>query len=476
MACTTKKSKTAPVTLKQAIRGSLGKVVEKYYIIIERCGTIGSFTFKTSIYRNSDDKNIGATTSNGGIVLTGLEGLEKLEEKMIKRQIRGLLKKASNYPIGTNISHNERTAYLNQLGLQNVAKGSKNTGGYYVKDGIVYDSLTNQPIVTGGDGVETDPFDPGDFAFEDININIEGRDFREEYEDLSYPKGLGSNRQDRIRFEQLYSKGRIINSGIDLEGQVFQREVKKIEGSVTLPIVTGIGDRNQVDWQGATLNPLQALGAAGALSLFSDAASGEEIGNAFKNAAGGVTEALGRIQQDKQVGSDIKQAINIYLAQKAVGAQGLLSRATGAILNPNLEMLFNGPSLRQFGFTFKLSPRDADEATQVRKILRFFKQGMSVKTSSSNIFLKSPNIFNISYQTFNTDGDEIVHPSLNIIKTCALLSCDVQYTPDGTYMTYDDPFRTMTSYQLTLQFGELDPIYDSDYTELDNDQDQVIGY
>ena len=140
MACTTKKSKTAPVTLKQAIRGSLGKVVEKYYIIIERCGTIGSFTFKTSIYRNSDDKKIGATTSNGGIVLTGLEGLEKLEEKMIKRQIRGLLKKASNYPIGTNISHNERTAYLNQLGLQNVAKGSKNTGGYYVKDGIVYDS------------------------------------------------------------------------------------------------------------------------------------------------------------------------------------------------------------------------------------------------------------------------------------------------------------------------------------------------
>jgi len=154
----------------------------------------------------------------------------------------------------------------------------------------------------------------------------------------------------------------------------------------------------------------------------------------------------------------------------------LLSRATGAILNPNLEMLFGGPSLRNFGFTFKLSPRDAGEANQVRKIIRFFKQGMSVKTSSSNVFLKAPNIFNIRYQTFNTDGDEILHPSLNIIKECALLSCDVQYTPDGTYMTYDDPFRTMTSYQLTLSFGELDPIYDSDYTALDNDQDQVLGY
>jgi hypothetical protein len=101
---------------------------------------------------------------------------------------------------------------------------------------------------------------------------------------------------------------------------------------------------------------------------------------------------------------------------------------------------------------------------------------MSVKTSSSNVFLKAPNIFKIQYQTFNTNGDEILHPSLNIIKECALKSCDVQYTPDGTYMTYDDPFRTMTSYQLSLSFGELDPIYDSDYTELDQDRDQVIGY
>ena len=479
MACTTNTSTAFPVQLQ-----SKPTVTEKYYVAVERCGKSGSFTFETTIHRKSDDAQIGGTTSSGVILLFQnlLSEKEKPKQNLIKRQVRQALKKAKAFSIGNyGLTHAERTRYLRQLGFQNTASGfsSNPVGrGQYASDGVIYDAATGQPVKQGGkDEGNNDPFDPEDFEFKDININIKGRDFREEYEDLSYPKGLGSNRQDRIRFEQLYSKGRILNTGDDiLEGQVFQREVKRIEGSVTLPIVTGIGDRNQVDWQGATLNPLQALGASGALSLFSAAASGQEIGNAFTNAAGGVQEALGRIQDNKQVGSDIKQAINVYLAQKAVGAQGLLSRATGAILNPNLEMLFNGPSLRQFGFTFKLSPRDSDEATQVRKILRFFKQGMSVKTSSSNIFLKSPNIFNIRYQTFNTDGDEIVHPSLNIIKTCALLSCDVQYTPDGTYMTYDDPFRTMTSYQLTLQFGELDPIYDSDYTELDSDQDQVIGY
>ena len=41
----------------------------------------------------------------------------------------------------------------------------------------------------------------------------------------------------------------------------------------------------------------------------------------------------------------MQQAINIYLAQKAVGAQGLYYREQVVqLLNPNLEMLFSGPS------------------------------------------------------------------------------------------------------------------------------------
>ena len=41
----------------------------------------------------------------------------------------------------------------------------------------------------------------------------------------------------------------------------------------------------------------------------------------------------------------------------------------------------------------------------------------------------------------------------------------VDYTPAGTYSTFDDLDKTMTAYRMTLQFGELDPIYDTDYNE-----------
>ena len=330
--------------------------------------------------------------------------------------------------------------------------------------------------------VDDDSFNPAPY-FNDPNtgltdIEIEGRSFRKKYpKDLHYPEGLGSNRQDRIRFTQKYTQGRKVNVSLDSNVKIFQRDPEiKLQGSVTLPIVTGIGDRNSVDWKDESLNPIQALAAGAAVNVFEDIRKHGLTAATAKNAAGMVDNVRDSVASDKDIGGNMAKAINIYLAQQAVGAQGLLSRATGAILNPNLEMLFGGPKLRSFGFTFKLSPRDASEANHVRKILRFFKQGMSIKTSASNVFLQAPNVFDIQYQTFNTDGNLIAHPSINFIKTCALTSCDVQYTPEGTYMTYEDPYRTMQSYQLTLNFGELDPIFDDDYTDLDNNNDIVIGY
>ena len=446
-----------------------------YYSELTLSGSYPNRTFSLALF-SSDSSDLSVATEIGTAdVKTGyltLNGSASSLQQRDRRSIQQTTKNPVSYWV--NKIGSEGIQALSDKEKESLGIASGNNNQDNSDDNTDDGDSTNENTNTTGTGEKKKP----NFSFNDVNINIEGRRFRGSkpntgYDDLSYPEGLGSNKQDRIRFEQIYSEGKKLG-GLDLQGKVFQRRQKRIKGSVTLPIVTGIGDRNQVDWQGASLNPLQALGASGALSLFDAAGNSTSIADAFSDAGSAINEGAAKLRGT--VGSDLKTAINIYLAQKAVGAQGLLSRASGAILNPNLEMLFSGPSLRNFDFTFKLSPRDADEATQVRKIIRFFKQGMSVKTSSSNVFLKAPNIFLIRYQTFNTSGEEIIHPSINIIKECALLSCDVQYTPDGTYMTYEDPFRTMTSYQLTLSFGELDPIYDSDYTELDNDQDQVIGY
>ena len=75
----------------------------------------------------------------------------------------------------------------------------------------------------------------------------------------------------------------------------------------------------------------------------------------------------------------------------------------------------------------------------------------------------------------------IHHPSINRIKTCALLQCGVNYTPNNSYMTYNDDQRSMVSYTMDLQLGELDPIYETDYYDELNMKDSeatstLIGY
>ena len=282
------------------------------------------------------------------------------------------------------------------------------------------------------------------------NIKIDAN-YRKVYGNYYYPKDLETNKQDVIKFSMLRIAGSSIRTDFQAGTQVINRTfINDIIGSVTLPVQPSITDNNTVDWSGGTLNAIQAYAAAAGINLIgsNDVADlGTQVGT-----------ILGQIAKEITTNGDNAQALKVFFAQEAVGIQNLLSRTSGAILNPNLELLFNGPSLRPFSFTFRLSPRDESEANQVRQIIRFFKQGMSVKTSSSNIFLQSPNIFRIRYLT--RDGKESEHPSINRIKRCALLSCDVDYTPDGTYMTYNDPRRTMTSYGMTLRFSELEPIYE----------------
>jgi len=285
---------------------------------------------------------------------------------------------------------------------------------------------------------------------------------RDNYGDYFYPEDIRSNKQDRIRFTMRRSEGSDIDFNLGARQRFKRRRGEPISGSVTLPMQPGITDANAVDWNPGQLNAVQAFGAGASLNLMNSPDTG-----AFLTKGGQILQQVASelTRSDGPGGNAYNSALKIYLAQQAVGVQGLLSRTTGAVLNPNMELLFNAPALRPFTFNFVLSPRDESEAKQVKQIIRFFKQGMSVKTTSS-IFLKAPHIFDIRYQTFDKNGTEIKdHPSLNRIKTCALTSFNVDYTPSGSYMTFNDSKRTMTQYAIQMNLTELNPIYEDDYQD-----------
>jgi hypothetical protein len=277
---------------------------------------------------------------------------------------------------------------------------------------------------------------------------------------LQYPANLQIQHQDVIEFNMLsYEKRSIGEKTNDQLGSLKERSnyTSRTIGRVILPIPGGISDTNAVSWGSDSLNAAQKA----AVSLANSIISGG--GEAGAKTAEQLTDQAGASS------GEISTAIKAFFAEQAVGTTNLLSRFEGTVQNPNMELLFTGPSLRPFNFTFKLSARGVDDREQIRQIIRFFKQGMAAQRTASQLFLKAPNTFKIRYLHRAKD-----HPYINYIKECALQSFTVNYTPEGNYMTFADGL--MTSYEITMQFQELEPIFNDDYATLDQNKDSVIGY
>ena len=232
-------------------------------------------------------------------------------------------------------------------------------------------------------------------------------------------------------------------------------------GRVFLPMQPGLSEGNAVDWGNGTANPFETFGfnvAQGAIKKFGEAKDQTQYTAAAKKTMDdiitGSKQLIGGVD-----GNDIAS----YFAAQAVGNNSLFTRGTGKILNPNLELLFRGPRLRSFNYQFRFTPREKEEARVIKRIIKFFKKNMAPQKSSSSLFLQTPNVFKLKYIYKNG----LPHPYLNKIKTCALTSFNVDYTPDGSYMTYDD--GSMTSYNVSMSFGELNPIYEDEIDEYSND-------
>ena len=290
-----------------------------------------------------------------------------------------------------------------------------------------------------------------------VPLEISTKRRRTEYEKLFYPEDIDTSKQDTIRFGMRYFSGTRSISFNPADKNLLTlapRKTETIQGSVTLPIPGGIQDTNSVKFDGSTFDIGQAAFAG---AILNPGGAAGAVGNLLRDAITKSPKELQAILASPEA-ENIVSALRLGLAQSFTGGN-LISRFGGGILNPNMELLFQAPTLRSFKFSFTMSARSRTEATQIKKIIRFFKQGMSVKKTSNNIFIVSPNIFTINYKT----GDGREHPSIGRIKQCALLDLNTTYGNGNTYMTYDDPDRTMTQYKIDLTFQELEPITEDDY-------------
>ncbi len=247
--------------------------------------------------------------------------------------------------------------------------------------------------------------------------------------------------------------------------------------SIMLPIPQDLGHEVAQQWQGKqwTTTGRAATAALGA-GNFSDA----------KRAVGDISGWATAMQN-----SLTEMALNTLPGVGGNITVNDLSGATsGIVINPNAELMYDSPEMREIGMVFKMVPRTPQESKIIRRICQAFRKhsmpmfggadsndrdanskitnalfdaGLKGNKEKFNLggmnnFIRVPNLCKFTFMHGNK-----VHPYLVQFKPCAISKVEVTYTPDGTFATYKD--GAPSAVELRLNFMETKVVF-ADEVEL----------
>ena len=325
---------------------------------------------------------------------------------------------------------------------------------------------------------------------------------------LQYPVDIDINLQDyfEIQVFRYRPAGRLPTLTSDTEEQKysdtsgmanysrrFNRQnlrLQDLQSTIQIPIPNSLKDNNAVGWGEKEISGLMGqIGGAGMERMFGGVKSGNEnVGDALKQSGAAAFKGLWDLTSDSPGMAQFRRRTYLNAMASAAGAIGVnidinqaITRINGTVINPNMELLFTGPSLRSFSFTIRFTPRSTEESERIRMIIRVLKQHSAVKKnpqigdklniagdSGGNFLLGTPDVFKLRYIKAKTQNDI---KGLNKFKTCALKSVSVDYTGEAArFAAYNEDSQPVTTL-VTLNFTELVPIYDEDYHEFTHDDD-----
>ena len=285
------------------------------------------------------------------------------------------------------------------------------------------------------------------------------------------------------------------SSGSNRRGNRQNFRLQDLQSTIQLPMPPSIKDNNSVDFAGGSMSGFAAQIFGPAVNKFLSGEAVPDKGDenllqSLRSRASGIL--LGTVDLAKETlgagfgalrNKEFRRVTQLNAIAQAVAALGVnidvnqaITRTSGAVRNPNLELLFKGPALRNFSFTIRLTPRDSAEAKRIRMIIRVLKQHSAVKRNAnvfgdaetSNFLIGTPDVFKLRYIKARTQRDI---KGLNKFKTCALTSISVDYTGEvGRFAAYEEDSQPVTTI-ISLAFTELTPLYDEDYAEFTSDDD-----
>ena len=247
-----------------------------------------------------------------------------------------------------------------------------------------------------------------------------------------------------------------------IDNKSSQRERNKLS-TVLLPVPGDINYSDQLQWGSEALGILGKMAPALAGGALGDSS---ELGTKLSQlAANGTPEFI-----LSEIGKVAK-----------FSPQSLTQGIGGKILNPYEEQIFKGISMREFNFSWKLVPRNAEDQYRIHRIIKTlryyslpnYSSNAGITQDNPNIntnnlqdrWLTVPNIFNLNWVQAGTANTTI--QSLPKIKPCVLKSVTVNYTPDNVWATHITSANGLSgpapiAYDLSVNFAETEIITAAD--------------
>jgi len=232
---------------------------------------------------------------------------------------------------------------------------------------------------------------------------------------------------------------------------------------IMLPMPQDLSNEVQAQWQGKQFT---ATGRAATAALA--AGNWSYASNVVKNISGSSKALVNALQT------------SVLNAIPGVGGNLSFNDVSGStkgiVINPNAELLYDSPEMRELGMIFKMVPRNASEAATIRRICSAFRKASlpswgavgdvsmfkddkfkkdntgTVDISRESNWIRVPNLCKFTFM-----HGSVPHPYIYQFKPCAIQTVEVNYTPDGTFATYED--GAPVAVELRLNFMETKLIF-----------------
>ena len=291
----------------------------------------------------------------------------------------------------------------------------------------------------------------GAYGYTGNEITLNGATNKVNYQDeLSRRRGNSYNSSDLIdlsRDNKRRSDGTLVSgNAARAAAGTGNKMTNRITDSIAIYLPPNVTD-NYTNTYNAT-----ETGILGYLTASGGKITEAYMNNDFTTAAEALLGTGGGVLEEmaKNLGSSIAEIMT-----QSEGGYELLNKVFGRSTNPYLEVLYGGPQLRTFTYSFKFAPKNRTERDNVQKIIQMFRfHSAPEMRNDHNMFLGLPSEFDIHYMYQAADGVASENAYFPKIATCVLQSVATNFTPNGV-VSHEDGSPVIITMDLSFLETEM---------------------